>query len=305
MTDLFHRRKFLRAASVAAAALPGVLGAAPDRGPRKAVLRVGLNSFSFNEPLRNGELTLMDVVDFCAEHRIDYLDATGYYFPGYPLAPPDEFVYALKRRAFLNGVAISGTGVRNDFAVSDETRRTQDLGLVKRWIAVAEKMGASVIRVFSGAQRPQGYSFDEALNWMVPLFRECAREGEKHGVLIGLQNHNDFLKTAAETIRVVEAVDSKWFGVILDIGSLRKGDPYEEIERLLPYAISWQVKETVWYGEKEVATDLPRLKRIVEKSGYRGVLPIETLGAGDPRIKVARFAQQVREVLNNRSDSGA
>lgn len=292
-----NRRTLLRHTVLATAALPSALEAAPVQRQAGTRVRIGLNSYSFNAPLRAGEMTLMDVVDFCANHRLDCLDATGYYFPGYPAVPADDFLYELKRRAFVNGVTINGTGVRNDFALIDEARRAEELQLVKNWIGVAHKLGASVIRVFSGNRVAEGYSFDQTLEWMAPLFRECANVGKEHGVLIGLQNHNDFVKTAAETIRIVEAVNSEWFGVILDVGSLRMTDPYEEIEKLLPYAISWQLKETVWYGKKEVPTDLRKVKAIIERGGYRGFLPIETLGAGDPRAKVAKFANQVHEVF--------
>ena len=68
-------------------------------------------------------MTLADAVDFCATNGVDALDATGYYFPGYPNVPTDNYIYALKRKAFVNGVAISGTGVRNNFAVADEAAR--------------------------------------------------------------------------------------------------------------------------------------------------------------------------------------
>ncbi len=275
----------------------------PLAAPRSAAgaaargVRLALNVYSFNRPLRAGEMTLEDVVDYCARHRLYALDATGYYFPGYPKVPPDEYVYRLKRRAFLQGIDIHGTGVRNDFAVADAAARAADVQLVKDWIEVAQKLGASVIRVFSGRAVPAGRGFDDVLEWMVPHFRECADYGRRHGVVLGLQNHDDFLKTAAETIRLVEAVDSEWFKVLLDIGSLRRHDPYEEIARLVPYAASWQLKENVWYGKKQTPVDLARLKAIIDKGGYRGYLPIETLGPGDPRVEVARFLDRVREVF--------
>jgi sugar phosphate isomerase/epimerase len=260
-------------------------------------ITLGLNAYSFNRPLMAGEMTLSDVVDYCASQNIGGLDATGYYFPGYPNAPEDEYVFALKRKAFLNGVTISGTGVRNDFALPNAVSRKGHIQLVKDWIEVAAKLGADVVRVFSGREVPEGHSFDEVLEWMVPAFQECADYGKQHGVIVGLQHHDDFLKTAAETIRVVEAVGSEWFSVILDVGSLRQGDPYEEIERLVPYACTWQVKEHVWYGEKRTPIDLPRLKAVIDKVGYRGFLPIEALGQGDQREIVTRFLNQVREVF--------
>ncbi|NWF85649.1 MAG: sugar phosphate isomerase/epimerase [Bryobacteraceae bacterium] len=296
MTASATRRCFL------AASLPAVLRTRAAAAPRISRLpgvsiRLALNAYSFNQPLRDKTMTWNDVVDYCARHGIPALDATGYYFDSYPKAPSPAAIAALKRRAFLNGVSICGTGVRNDFAVTDAEARKRDLQMVKDWIEAASMMGATVIRVFTGQRVAADSTFDKTLEWMIPLFQECAAHGERHGVIVGLQNHHDFAKTAAETIRIVEAVNSDWFGVILDVGSLRIHDAYEEIEKLLPYAVSWQLKENVFYGTKEVPTDLARVKTIIDKGGYRGVLPIETLGAGDPRVKVAAFLEKVRAVF--------
>ena len=269
-------------------------------------LKLGLNAYSFNGPLLAGSMTLAGAVDFCAKNGVDALDATGYYFPGYPSVPSDEYVYALKRTAFVNGVAISGTGVRNNFAVADEAARKRDVQMVKDWIVVASKLGAPVIRVFAGPERPAGYTFDQALDWMVSDFKQCAAFGKEHGVIVGLQQHNDFLKTAEETIRVIQAVDSEWFASILDIGSLRSGDPYAEIEKLVPYAVSWQIKEEVGRNGKPEPTDLARIKAIIDTHGYRGYVPFEALGPGDARPRVTAFLAKIRAAFGLsecRSDS--
>jgi sugar phosphate isomerase/epimerase len=142
-----------------------------------------------------------------------------------------------------------------------------------------------------------GQSFDETLKWMVADFKECAAFGQQHGVMVGLQQHNDFLKTAAETIRLIDAVGSDWFGCILDIGSLRSGDPYAEIEKLVPYAVSWQIKENVGRDGKDEPTDLAKIKTIIDRSGYRGYVPFEALGGGDPRVKVATFLEKIRQAF--------
>jgi sugar phosphate isomerase/epimerase len=298
MSDHFTRRGFV-AASIAVPAAARAQSASKARVGRApgASVHLALNAYSFNQPLRAKTIDWYGVIDYCAEHGIGALDATGYYFDSYPKAPFPAVIHALKRRAFINGVSICGTGVRNDFAVADAAARQRDIAMVKEWIEAASLMGASVIRVFTGAKVAEGTTFDKTLEWMIPAFQECAEHGRRHGVIVGLQNHHDFARTAAETMRITEAVNSDWFGVILDVGSLRTADPYEEIERLLPYAVSWQLKETVWYGKKEVPADLARVKAIIDKGGYRGILPIETLGAGDPREKVARFLKQVRSVF--------
>ncbi|MEJ5370202.1 MAG: sugar phosphate isomerase/epimerase family protein [Bryobacteraceae bacterium] len=281
----------------AAAPLPALAAPPlPQRLPGAGV-RLGLNVYSFNQPLREGSMTLFDAVRFCAEHRIAGIDTTGYYFPGYPAKPPDGFVRRLKREAFLHGVTVFGTGVRNDFSQPDAEARRRDVQLVKDWIEIAAALGAGILRVFSGRAAPEGRTFDEVLEWMAPLMRECADYGARHGVIVGVQNHDDFLKTAQQTIRLVEAVNHEWFGVILDIGSLRQGDPYAEIERLIPYAVSWQLKENVAPGGKEEPADMKRIRSIIDRHGWRGWLPLETLGAGDPRQKLVRLLERVREAF--------
>ena len=260
-------------------------------------IKIGLNAYSFNKPLMAGTMKLPEVIDYCAEQQIDGVDLTGYYFPGYPNVPSDEYIYSLKRTAFVNGVTITGTGVRNDFALTDPSSRRGHIHLVKDWVDVAAKLGSDMVRVFSGREVPKGSSFDQVLEWMVPAFQECAKYGKERGVIIGLQHHDDFLKTADETIRVVKAVGSDWFSVILDVGSVRQGDPYEEIEKLLPYASNWQIKEHVWYGKKRVDIDLVKVRALIDKIGYRGFTPIEALGEGDPKEVMNAFLAKVRKAF--------
>jgi len=133
---------------------------------------------------------------------------------------------------------------------------------------------------------------------MIPAFKECAEFGKQHGVIVALQHHDDFLKTAAHTIRVVNAVNSDWFSVVLDVGSLRQGDPYAEIEKLLPYACTWQIKEQVYFNGKETPIDLAKIRAIIEKVGYRGFLPIEALGPGDSKTLVTAFFDKVRRAMS-------
>ena len=242
-------------------------------------------------------MNLDDLLDFCAEYNFNGVDLTGYYFPNYPQVPSDEYIYHIKRKAHLLGVSISGTGVRNDFSNPDATKRQADVQLIKNWIEVAAKLGAPVIRVFAGVLNPKEYTWDEIAKWMVVDIKECVEYGQKHGVIVGIQNHNDFIKTADEAIKIIKMVNMEWCGLILDTGSYRQGDPYEQIARTIKYAVNWQVKENIFVNGVEVKTDLKKLFKIIKDSGYRGYIPIETLGKGDPKVKVAKFVEEIREAM--------
>src|SRR5215470_1883807 len=102
--DIQRRRFLARSIGIALAAGPKP---APAVDKLKRIpgtkIKIALNSYSFNRPLTAGKMTLDDVIDYCAQHDIDGVDLTGYYFSGYPKIPADEYIYRLKRKAYLNG----------------------------------------------------------------------------------------------------------------------------------------------------------------------------------------------------------
>jgi sugar phosphate isomerase/epimerase len=260
-------------------------------------LSISLNAYSFDKPLRDGTLSISDMLDYCARVGFDGVDLTGYYFPGYPVVPSDDFIYNVKRKAFRLGLGISGTGVKNDFTWSDPVKRAGEKKLVKDWIVVAEKLGAPIIRIFAGTLSKEAFSWEEKLKWICDDIIECADFGKKHGVMIALQNHNDFIKTSSDVEKILTQVNHNWVGLLLDIGSYHTPDPYTDIARNSKYAISWQLKEKVFINENQVDTDYSRIIAIVRECGYRGFLPLETLGEGDPAAKIETLFKKVQTVM--------
>jgi sugar phosphate isomerase/epimerase len=271
-----------------------LIGKSQQELPSK--LKTSLNAYSFNGPLMKGDMNLDELLEYCAANQFDAVDITAYYFPGYPEVPSDEYLYHIKQKAFLLGLEISGTGVRNDFTDPDPAKRKASVELVKSWIVAAEKLGVPVIRVFSGTADVKHIPRKEVVDYMVASLKECVEFGKAHGVVVGIQNHHDFLKTAEETIEIIHRVNSDWFGLILDIGSFRT-DAYQEIEKAIPYAVSWQLKENLYVNGVEQKTDLNKLMAIIQKSSYRGYIPLETLGEGDPKVKVQLFLQEIRAAM--------
>lgn len=261
-------------------------------------LKTSLNAYSFNEPLLAGKMTIGDMLDFCAEAGFEGVDITGYYFTGYPKPPADDYLFAIKRKALRLGINISGTGVRNDFTIADPAKRTGEVTLVKNWIEVAAKLGAPIIRIFAGNQKNEGIAKEAVTDWMLKDIRTCAEYGKQHGVVVAIQNHNDFIQTAGQIVHIVEAINSEWLGIMLDTGSFRVLDPYEETAASAKYAVNWQVKEKIFINGAEVDTDLPKLLAIIKASGYRGFLPIETLGAGDPKTKITAMLAKLKQAMS-------
>ena len=317
MNDTLSRRDFLNRASLlplGAAATVGLGNVAVAQTPIKRIggpkFKTSLNAYCFNKALndhlkgRGKGMTLFDLLDYCAEQNFDAIDPTGYFFPGYPEVPDDKYVNDFKRRAFTLGLGISGTGVRNDFATPDKDKRAAGVQHVKEWVEVAARLGAPVLRVFAGAYtEPANHKWDEVAEWMVEDLKKCVEHAQKYGVLIGIQNHWDYLKTSEQVVKIVKMVDSEWFGVIVDTGYFLTPDPYKDIAAVTPYAVNWQVKEKVDGQEFKVKTDLKKIVQIAKDSGYRGYLPIETLSkkTGEPdydgKARAAQLLKELRDAM--------
>lgn len=320
------RREFLKTAAflpLAASAFsltasPASAAVEPVKRTGGAFLKVSCNAYSFAHLLgKSGEMNLLQLADVCAKLNFDAFDPTGYYFPGYekngPGVPTDKFIFELKRRAFDLGLGISGTGVGNNFTVADKSARALDVQRIKNWTEVAAKLGAPVLRVFADTQMraetwesvSRGATRDQVEAWIGDDIRACAEHAAKFGVIIGVQNHGDFLKTADQLISLIQRVDSPWCGAIVDTGYFKAPDPYAEMAKAAPYAVNWQVKQSPYGVENQdkMPTDLKRLLRIVRDSGYRGYLPIEALsprGAGsgyDPYTVVPKFLADLRAAI--------
>jgi len=242
-------------------------------------------------------MSIDDMLMFCSETGFEGVDITGYYFRGYPLVPSDDYLFHVKRKAFGLGLEISGTGVRNDFTIADKSKRQREVDLVKNWIEAAAKMGAPVIRIFAGAPKTEGYTKEQVTDWVLNDIQTCVEVGKQNGVIIGLQNHNDFIQTADEINHLVEAIHSEWLGIILDTGSYRVHDPYDEIAKSIKHTVNWQIKEKLFLKGVEVETDMAKLMGIIKASGYQGYLPIETLGDGDPKLKITALLAKLKQTL--------
>jgi sugar phosphate isomerase/epimerase len=329
MTSGYSRRDFLKSAALlplAAGSFGGATALAAVSPIKRAggpLLKVSCNAYSFakllNDQLqgRGPGMSLFDLAEFCAKVNFDGFDPTGYYFPGYEKdgagVPTDKYIFELKKRAFELGLGISGTGVGNNFTVVDPAARARDVQRIKNWSEVAGKLGAPVLRVFADTQMraqtwetaSKGAARSDVEKWIADDIRACAEHAGKFGVIIGVQNHGDFIKTADHLIALIQRIDSPWCGAIVDTGYFKADDVYAEMAKAAPYAVNWQVKQSP-YGvekEREAPTDLKRLLTIVRASGYRGYLPIEILSsrssgvAKDPFKVVPQFLAELRAAI--------
>lgn len=271
-------------------------------------LRMGLAAYSFRDQLvdqqhtpKAGEvvpkpsMTLAEFVDFSAAQGCDGVELTSYYFPK---DFDHEFLIDLKRRAFVNGMVVSGSAVGNRFTLPRGPERDKEIAYVKRWIDHTATMGASHLRVFAGEAGK--LELAEARRLCVEALENCCEYAGARGVFLGLENHGGIVADPEGLLGIVQSVRSRWLGVNLDTGNFRTVDPYADLVKCAPYAVNVQIKSEIQpKGERSKKdADLDRLIRILKDSGYRGFVTLEYEAEEDPKVAVPRLLSRVRKLIN-------
>ena len=262
-------------------------------------IKTSICAYSYRKYLpeanKKGTMTLDEFLELAAKLGVDGVELTFYYFPNYPEKCSDEFLYHLRRKAFLLGLEINGTAVGNNFCIFGKEKLQEEINRVKTWIESASKLGAPEMRVFGGTV-PRGGSEKESVDQAVEAFKECCKHGEKYGVMLALENHGGICTSAEEVLNIIKMVDSEWIGANLDTGNFVSEDPYQEIAMIAPGALTCHVKVTVnrRTGEK---VDMKRVVNILRKVNYNRYLPIEYEETEDPMTGVPKFLSEIRETL--------
>jgi sugar phosphate isomerase/epimerase len=295
------RRDVLKAvpAALAVAAVPGAASAIPPVARNgKGRLRLGLAAYSLRDHLTGKlqpSMTLHDFIERAAGWQVDAVELTSYYWPE-DITP--AYVAGLKRHCYLLGLDVSTTPVRNVFTGPAGPARDKEIAHVKRWLGIASDLGSPAIRIFAG-DGAAGQSETEARRHCVECIEACADEAAKQGVFLALENHGGVVSKPQDILEIVQAVRSGWFGVNLDTGNFHGTDPYADLERIAPYAVTVQIKAEIQPAgarEKQPA-DFARLASILKKAGYRGIASLEYESAEPPLTAIPRLLESLRAVL--------
>jgi len=296
------RREFVSALGVVGAgAAVGFRSAAfaipPIKREGPPELKLGCCAYSLRDYLTGKlepKLTLDDFLEKCAEWKLDGAELTAYYFPK---DPADAYLDHLKQKAAALGVAISGGAVGNTFCLPPGDKRSGQLALVKTWLERTAKLGGRTMRVFGGSP-PKDTDPEEARGWVVECLQECCAAAAEHRVIVALENHGGVTGTPESVLAIAAGVDSEWFGLNLDTGNFHGEDPYADLAKVAPYAVTTHLKVQVSpKGKPAQATDFQRIVEILRAVNYRGYLSLEYEAKEDPLTAVPRQLAEWRKLL--------
>jgi sugar phosphate isomerase/epimerase len=161
----------------------------------------------------------------------------------------------------------------------------------------ASRLGAKTIRIFAG-NVDKGDTEERARARCVEAIQEACDYAAKYGVILALENHGGIVATIDQMLAVVQAVKHDWFGVNWDTGNFVSTDPYTDLTRLAPYAVTVQIKTEIQRtGQKKEDSDLKPLIGILRAADYRGYVALEYEAAEDPKTAVPRHIETLKKLM--------
>ncbi len=295
------RRQFLQSALVGGglALSAGPLAAIePIRRIGKSHIRLSIAAYSYRQYLAlnakpQPKMTLGDFVDLAARLDLDAVEPTAYYFP----ETTPEYLAHLKGRCSRLGLDVSGTAIGNNFCVPDADKLKEQIASTKKWVDHASRLGAKTIRIFAG-NVAKGDTEEKAKARCIAAIQEACDYAGKAGIFLALENHGGITATIEQMLDLVQAVKHDWFGVNWDTGNFHSADPYADLARLAPYAVTVQIKTEIQRaGQKKEDADLKRLIEMLRSVNYRGYVALEYEAAEDPMTAVPRHVETLKKLV--------
>jgi sugar phosphate isomerase/epimerase len=294
------RRRFLQSTFVAGAGL--AMNARPTPAiepiarPGKARIRLSIAAYSYRKyldlKLKPRPMTLDDFVERAAAMDLDAVEPTAYYFA----ETTPAYLAHLKGHCTRLGLDVSGTAVGNNFCRSDSARLRAEIESVKKWVEHTSRLGGKTIRIFAG-NMDKGDTEEKARARCIEAIQEACDYAGQFGIYLALENHGGITETIDQTLALVRAVKHDWFGVNWDTGNFHSADPYADLTRLAPYAVTVQIKtEIKRAGKPREEADLGRLIGILRSAGYRGYVALEYEADEDPKTGVPRAIEALKKL---------
>ncbi|OGO90784.1 MAG: hypothetical protein A2Y17_03320 [Clostridiales bacterium GWF2_38_85] len=271
-------------------------------------MKIGVSLYSFYGYAQDNSLGVKGCIDKAAEWGIEGLD-----FIEVGLGYEDYLVYAadIKKHCVSAGIEPVCFCTGADFVNTPSGDIKSEIAKVKRNVDIAAVYGCKVMRhdVTGGfnSSIKVGRGYDNAIEIMVPAIREVTRYAEEKGVVTCVENHGFFSQDAARVEKLINAVNEKNFGALVDMGNFTCADEdsTKSVGLMAPYARHAHAKDfhiksgsldspgegwfnsragnylrgsIIGHGNVAVRQCIDVLKR----SGYNGYLAIEFEGMEDP-----------------------
>ncbi len=309
------RRAFLANAAAIASTIglsscsQGV-ASAPVSKPSRRPNPIAISTYSFWRFKQGMKMPIETCIARAAEMGFEGVDVLHRQME----SESNTYMQDLKRAALVNGVDLCGLSIHQGFVSPDADKRQRNIDHTVKCIELAYNLGIPCMRLNTGTwgtsksfddlmanrgiEKPlAGYSDEDAYPWVIESIEKCLPTAEKCGVTLALENHWGLGRTPEGLLRIANAVDSPWLGILADTGNFLE-EPYDKLDMIAPKAVFMQAKTYygggLWYT---LDLDYPRNGRIMRKHDYRGYVSLEFEGQEDYQTAIPKSLAVLRNAF--------
>ena len=312
------RRTFLCSAALTASSVafgPHINQGRTDE-PRRKRVKLGISTYSYWH-FRPPKVSIETVIEKAAAIGVDGVDILHRQMDIEEKAPfgaaARAYCNKLKRLAFTHGIDLICVSTHQNFVSPKPEVISENVEHTKKCIEIAYQLGVPAIRINTGrwntvdfdtlmANRGiepilDGHTEEEGFKWCIEGIQGCLPKAAECGVILALENHWGLARTPEGLLRIVNAINSPWLGVLMDTGNFLE-DPYPKLQQIAPKTVFVQAK--TYYGGGEWYTlelDYPRIAKILADVNYAGYVSLEMEGKEAPDIAVPASIEMLRKAF--------
>jgi sugar phosphate isomerase/epimerase len=252
----------------------------PDSGVRLAAFpKCYMDELSITR-----SMSLFQWIELAAELPVDGLELYDGFFPGFDAAYVGQVREALAARHLLMPMLCFSP----DFTQPDPARRQAEVERQKRMIdlvAAFDCPAPRTCRVLSGQRRPE-VQVTDGIAWVVECLRELLPYAAERQVILAMENHYkdnywrhpEFAQHLPVLQRIVEQIDSPWFGINYDPSNaiLAGEDPLAVLDALKERVVSMHASDRFL----KPGHSIEELRRQEDSVGYAAILEHGEIGKG-------------------------
>jgi len=216
-----------------------------------------------------------------------------------------------------HGLVLSGLSLSNNFNQEQAEKFRAEVETVKEWMRVADELKAPVSRIFGGSlkreQRQDPAARAAGQQRILEGLGEVAREAEKYGLVLALENHGGLPCTAEEQVDVLRRINSPGLKATIDVGNYmscgQEGHVatrlaakhcayvhFKDMKKVADAASPWGWKaEACTLGDGDV--DHRACLKALRDVGYTGFVALEYEGSEPEEVGVPRSVAFMKRVM--------
>jgi sugar phosphate isomerase/epimerase len=265
-------------------------------------MKIGLSSYSLFNELKSGNMSILDAVNWVANHGGTHIEIVPV---GFDMKNDPELPERIREEARHAQIDVSNYAIGANFIVENEQKLRDEVERVKKEVDIASRLGVKLMR-HDIASRPIAdatlANYMKDLGMLVEVCQEIADYAAQYDIITSIENHGFYIQGSDRVITLVEKVNRSNFRTTLDVGNFLCLDenPLDAIKRSLPYASIVHLKDFYyrpahrnpgdgWFptsngnylrgaivGQGDI--DMYEVIRIIKQFGYSGYFSVEFEG---------------------------